>query len=162
MTYLGDWYDHIDEQIEQRLRQLGTRSPRCGQTGCGESNPLALTGVDPDILCYECRSRQGGRSVVEQHHVAGRHNMADDVAAIPGNDHRALSVSQYGWPTGTLRNPDASPLLAAAAALRGWLDVLLHIVGNTVGWIPPFLEWLDGALTETVGRTWWIELGYQR
>jgi hypothetical protein len=42
-----------------------------------------------------------------------------------------------GWPRETLQNPDAGPLLIAAAALRGWLDVLVHIIKHTLGWIPP-------------------------
>lgn len=140
---------------EAAYERLGTRQPRC--SGCGELDPVALQGAHPDITCYECAARRLGRSGSEQHHVAG-HNNSPTTVAIPGNDHRVLSGMQRDWPEGTLRNPDGSPLLAAAAAIRGWLDMLLLIVQRTVGPVPVFLEALDGALRKKLGDRWWENL----
>jgi hypothetical protein len=61
---------------------------------------------------------------------------------------------QHDWPTGTLRNPDGSQLLQAAAAVRGWMDILVLILERTIGWIPRFLEALDAWLCERLGPTW--------
>ena len=67
MSYLDDWIDDRDERREQRLRQLGTRSPRC--RGCPETDPFALSGVHPDIVCYECLAIEHGdtRRHIDQH-----------------------------------------------------------------------------------------------
>lgn len=158
MGELDDRADALAEQRERRLRQLGTRTPRCCR--CTETDPLALTGVAPDIVCYECRAIEHGRSGVEGHHISGRANDPDASVDLLGNDHRVASASQADWPTGTLRNPDASPLLKAAAMIRGWLDVLAVVV-ERAGWVPAFLERLDGVLREAIGATWWIDLGWE-
>jgi hypothetical protein len=55
-------------------------------------------------------------------------------------------------------NPDGSPLLCAAACLRGWLDTLRLIIDRTVGWIPPFLEQLDEWLAHQLGHGWWHQM----
>jgi hypothetical protein len=159
MSDFDDWIDDRDERREQRLRQLGTRSPRC--RACAETDPFALFGVHPDIVCDECRAIEQGRSPVEGHHVSGRANDPDDVIDLPGNDHRALSAAQLGWPAETLRNPNGSPLLRAAAAIRGWLEVLALILDRTVGWVPGFLEWLEAALGTAIGPAWWADLGWE-
>jgi hypothetical protein len=74
---------------------------------------------------------------------------------MPGNDHRILSDYQHDWPLDTLRNRDGSPLLRAAASIRGWLDVLRLIIERTVGWVPALLEMLDAWLRGLVGERWW-------
>jgi hypothetical protein len=74
---------------------------------------------------------------------------------MPGNDHRIVSDNQHDWPLDTLRNPDGSPLLRAAASIRGWLDILRLIIERTVGWVPAFLEALDAWLRESLGERWW-------
>ena len=61
-----------------------------------------------------------------------------------------------------MRNPDGSPLLRAAAFIRSWLDHLRLVVDRAIGWIPPFLEWLDERLGTTVGPLWWIDLGWEK
>jgi hypothetical protein len=157
--HLEDRVDDRDEDRERRFRQLGTRSPRC--RGCAETDPFALSGVHPDIVCDECRAIEQGRSPIEGHHVSGRANDPDEVIDLPGNDHRALSAAQLRWPIETLRNPDGSPLVRAAAAIRGWVEVLALILDRSVGWIPGFLEWLDAALRATIGPTWWTDLEWQ-
>ncbi len=143
---------------EAAYERLGTRQPRCQH--CVETDPFALQGSHPDITCYECSARLVDRSPVERHHPAGRRNSSATVP-IPGNEHRVLSDMQREWPERTLRNPDGSPLLTAAAAIRGWLDVLWLIVQRTVGHIPALLESLDEGLRTTYGDRWWEGLGLE-
>ena len=57
-----------------------------------------------------------------------------------------------------MRNPDGSPLLKAAAALRGWLDLLRVVIDRNVGWIPFFLERLHDYLVTALGVRWWVGL----
>ncbi len=137
--------------------------------GCGEPDPRAFhqnrqerkdaNDIDA-VRCAECRLLAHGKVPIERHHPAGRAN--DPVTVpIPANDHAVLSDLQLAWPRDTLRNPDGSPLLKAAASLRGWLDVLRLILEHTVGWIPAFLEWLDAALRAYAGPRWWETLGWE-
>jgi hypothetical protein len=147
-----------DVRRERALRRLGINEPKC--RSCTECHPDALTGVAPEIVCYACLAQLEGRALIEDHHPAGRHNDPVTVPA-PANDHRILNVLQEEWPTMTLRNPDGSPLLAAAAAIRGWLDILRLIIDRAVGWVPEFLEWLDSALRASVGECWWENLGWE-
>ena len=160
MSEAGGWgeeeWERWEERIGDKLAQLGTRTPRCRVEGCDETFPLALTGTEPNIVCYEHQALLHGRSWLEEHHPLGRHNDPWATTA-PGNDHRVLSVLQCEWPWETLRNPDGSPLLRAAAALRGWLDLLWLIMVRGVGWIPVFLEQLDAFLRQRLGERWWDE-----
>jgi hypothetical protein len=89
--------------------------------------------------------------------------MPNDAPHVPANDHSTLTHKhQANWPRDTLRNPDGSPLLRAAAATRGWLDALRLIVERTVGWVPSFLERLDAWLRSKLGDRWWEEFaGWQ-
>lgn len=150
--------DDLDDENDRRLRALGTRSPRCSVPGCPERDPFALTGAHPAILCREHSADQQGRSWTEEHHLAGHANNPEH-AAVPANDHGTLSAYQQLWDRETLRNPDGSPLLRAAAALRGWLDLMRIMITRTVGWIPEFLERLDAALRAAIGPAWWERLG---
>jgi len=143
---------------EAAYERLGTRQPRCQH--CGEADPFALQGSHPDVTCYECSAHLAGRSATELHHAAGRRNSHATVP-ISGNDHRVLSDMQRDWPVRTLRNPDGSPLLAAAAAIRGWLDVLWLLVQRTVGHVPALLESLDEGLRSAYGDRWWEALGLE-
>src|SRR4051794_24504564 len=145
-----------EDRLEERLRQLGTHDPCCRFDGCDESFPLALTGIHPEIYCYEHDALRRNRPWVEGHHPAGRHNNPQTVP-VAGNDHRVVSERQYLWPRHTLRNPDGSPLLRAAASIRGWLEVLWLIMVRTVGWVPEFLERLDAWLLGRLGPRWWDE-----
>jgi hypothetical protein len=150
--------DAYETAIEQRLAVLGTRTPRCPVDDCTETDPFALTDTDPDIVCYEHQNNAAGRPVVEAQHVAGQHN-SDVTVPMLGNDHRvADSYKQHDWPVATLRNPHGSPLLKAAATLRGWLDLLRVVIDRAMGWIPVFLEKLDAALTVLHGPQWWVAL----
>lgn len=141
-----------DARHARRQRSLGPNAA----CPCGEADPRCLVETDSGVQCYGFHARTAGRPATEQHHVAGRHNLADTVP-VPTNDHRILSDLQQDWPVGTLRNPEGSPLLQAAAAIRGWMDVLTLILERTVGWIPRFLEALDAWLGQRLGAAWWTD-----
>src|SRR4051794_18097125 len=101
-----DWHDWYADRLEERFRELGTRTPRCGDEGCGETHPFLLTGTAPEISCYEHALDRW----TEDQHWFSQHN--DPLKSpIPANDHRYLSELQSRWPRETLRNPDCSPLL---------------------------------------------------
>ena len=142
-----------DVRREQQFRRLRTRNPKCHI--CGETDAAALTSTDGDIICYECQAEARGKSPVEKHHYAGQHNDSFRIP-VPGNDHRVLSDNQRDWPNETLRNPNGSPLLKAAASLRGWLDILRLLIERILGWIPEYLEQLDAYLTTINGQRWWV------
>jgi hypothetical protein len=146
--------DRREELLEARLRRLGTRTPACRVPGCRETDPFALTGVDPNILCREHDADRRGVNWIEQHHPAGRRNSPLKVP-LCANDHAVLTAEQALWPRETLRNPDSSPLLRAAAVIRGWLEILFLTMDRAVAWIPPFLEQLDRWLREQLGDRWW-------
>lgn len=147
-------YERWLDRKEERLRELGSRTPICSHPDCDEHDPFTLTGASPDIWCYEHQARAQGREWVEGQHVPGQHN-ARETLAMPGNDHRASDEMKLLWPEETLHNPNKSPLIRAAATLRGFLDFLFQLAFRIVAWIPGFLETLDGWLTDTIGESWW-------
>jgi hypothetical protein len=131
---------------------------------CGEADVRGLRRVElvssiegpiTVTLCASCHVQLQGKRLTEEHHPAGRANDPFTVP-IPATEHAILSDAQYDWPRETWRNPDGSPLLAAAASLRGWLDILRLIIERTVGWIPAFLEALDALLRQQLGPRWWL------
>lgn len=140
---------------EATYRRLGTRDPACRT--CGETDWRALTGTDPDILCYICDKARRGQAPLEQHHVAGQHNSGVTVP-VDANVHRILSDAQRDWPRTTLTNPTQSPLIQAAAALRGFMEWVRTLMDRVLGWIPPFLEQVDHWLTAQHGAEWWTQL----
>lgn len=154
-------HENVDTGLEdlrdKRCQALGSYSPCCAAPGCTETDPLALTGADPNILCQEHRADQQGLAWTQKHHPAGQANRPETVPA-PGNDHAVLSGMQSMWPRDTLRNPDQSPLLRVAAAIRGWLDILRLVMDRTVTWIPAALETLDALLRDHMGERWWEQL----
>lgn len=145
-------------RARRQARRLGAPEP-C--QGCGEVDPRCLTRRENGIRCYACQRVAARASAFEKHHLAGQHNLAE-TALVPANDHRILSDMQNDWPETTMRNSDRSPLLIAAAAIRGWLDVLQLIIERTVGWIPAFLEGLDAWLRVLVGDGYWTRSGFPR
>ncbi len=146
-------HDPIGRDARRKARQRKVGQGEACAT-CHEKDPRALVRVGNRVLCYECLAAEQDRSPTEDHHPAGAANSPCTVGT-PGNDHRVLNDDQHDWPPETLRNPDGSPLLKAAACLRGWLDVLRLIMDRVVGWIPEFLESLDGWLRERLGPCWW-------
>jgi hypothetical protein len=141
----------------KEIARLAAKQRRVGdgaRCACGETDPRCLTRNGDIIRCYECAQIDAGRSPIEQHHVAGRRNSAQTVP-IPANEHRILSDWQLDWHPATLRNPDGSPVLSAASAVEGWLNVLRLIIERTVGWIPDFLVRVDAWLREHLGDRYW-------
>lgn len=126
------------------------------QCACGESRAEALIpGSDP-VICAACDRKKNGKTTLDEHHVAGKSNSPVTIL-VPVNDHRArLSVDQYDWPKETLENPDGSPLLRAAASIRGFVDVLLYLIDKFILWIPEMLEALDAFLVKTRGPKYWV------
>ncbi len=147
--------DCLERLREQKRRRLGSRYPKCEL--CDEGDPLALTGLHPHILCGSCRA--ASQPALEAHHVAGRHNDPLTVN-LPRNPHRVITEQQTLWPRDTLTNPHGSPLLEAAAWLRGFLLLVRTLMERGLDWIPPLLEWIDQKLTTQLGQKWWEELGW--
>jgi hypothetical protein len=131
-------------------RRVGADA-RCA---CGESRPEALiTGSSP-TFCAACDRDRQGMTAFDDHHFAGKANSPETVP-IWVNDHRAwLSEAQREWPTETLENPNGSPLLAAAAMVRGLIDTVSYLLKNLL-WVAQILETLDAFLTKTLGPKSW-------
>jgi hypothetical protein len=129
-----------------------------GGCPCGETRPEALIPNSDPKVCAACDRKKKGKTIVDNHHVAGKSNSPTTVP-IPVNDHRAeLSVAQQeAWPSGTLENPHGSPLLAAAAGLRGFRDTVLHLMEKLLLWAADMLEQLDAFLQERRGPKWWVD-----
>ena len=159
MNFDDDYEDRLADLREDRYRALGTRSPRCSVDGCLEADPLALTGAWPEITCREHVADRRGCRWTEDHHLSGQAN-APETEPLPANDHAVLSAMQSLWPRETLRNPEGSPLLRAAAAVRGWLDILRVVIDRAMRWVPAALESLDALLTDRHGSQWWDQLGW--
>ena len=133
-------------------RRIG-EAARCS---CGEDRPEALIAGSNPIICAECERVAKGQTTIDRHHYAGR---ANNPATIPArvNDHRAmLSVAQADWPKSTLRNPDSSPLLAGAACVRGFIDMVRYLVETGLLSLPDMLEKLDAFLRQKLGPKWWV------
>jgi hypothetical protein len=106
--------------------------------------------------------KQRGKTSMDNHHVAGKANSAVTIP-IPVNDHRArLSVDQYDWPKRTLENPDRSPLRAAAACIRGFIDTVRYLIESVLLWVADMLEALDEFLIERLGSKWWLHTGFRK
>lgn len=127
---------------------------------CGEARPCALIPGSNPITCEECRRRKEGRSIYDQHHVAGKANCSLTIP-IPANDHRAiLSEAQYEWPQATLRNSDGSPLLAIAGCIRGCIDTTMYPLKRPLLWAAEFAEQLDAFLVWHIGSRWWASKAF--
>jgi hypothetical protein len=151
--------DDRERRREQDFERLGTRTPKCRL--CPESDPGALTGTYPDILCVEHEAASRGRTTMQAQHPSGWHNDPSFTYPTPGNDHAVWDEAKGDWPERTLRNPHGSPLLAAAGAVRSVLDWFRAIIERVLGWVPAFLEELDARLEARLGITWWVVLGIE-
>jgi len=132
-------------------RRVGEKA----QCKCGESRPEALIkGINP-TKCLACNQRARGYSERADHHMAGNANDPMTMNVLV-NDHEAeLSTPQRDWPKKTLQNPDGSPLLSAAAHIRGFVDTIIFLVQKFLHWIADMLELLDTILERKSGRKWW-------
>lgn len=147
----------------QRQTTSALRLGLGARCSCGESRPEALISNSNPISCAGCDRARRGKAGTDNHHVAGKANNSTTIP-IPVNDHRArLSVAQYDWPKQTRENPDGSPLLAAAACIRGFIDTItyvidtiLHLIDKLLLWIPEMLEGYDAFLVKALGRKYWL------
>lgn len=140
----------------QRKAKAARRIGESKHCKCGESRPEALIAGSKPIICAACDRKKRGKATLDRHHVAGKVNSRITIV-VPVNDHRAiLSTSQHGWPQRTLENPDNSPLLAAAACIRGFVDTIYYLIEKFLLWIPELLEALDAFLAEKLGPKWWV------
>ena len=99
---------------------------------------------------------------MDNHHFAGKANSPTTVP-VPVNDHRAcLSVAQADWPKSTLVNPQGSPLLAAAACVRGFVDTVLYLIKMGLLWVAEMLENLDEFQVRELGPHWWVRTEIER
>lgn len=146
------------KRAETAKRRVGANA-QCSR--CGERRPEALIVGSKPMECEECSRLQRGMTTTDMHHVAGRNNSAVTIP-VPANDHRAeLTPAQQDWPEQTLRNPDKSPLLNAAADVRGFIDTLAYLLDKLLGWVPRLLERLDTVLTTIFGPNWWMREQFQ-
>jgi hypothetical protein len=107
------------------------------------------------MICAACKRKKEEKTTVDNHHVAGKAN-SPVTMPVPVNDHRAdLSASQQDWPKETLQNPDGSPLLVAAAHIRGFVDYLVYLAKKFLHWSAEMLEELDKFLRQRLGPQWW-------
>ncbi len=146
-------------QREQTAARRVGEGARCK---CGENRPNALVPGSNPMICAECQREQLGQSTQDQHHPAGEAN-DPTTAGIPANDHRALlSVAQYDWTKNTLENPDGSPLLAAAARHRGYVDTNSYLQEKMLLVTAEMFETLDRHLTDKLGPKWWENTPLER
>ena len=145
--------DPISEYARKNTAARRVGNGKC--TKCGESRPHALIAGSEPMICAACKRVQLGKSPFDLHHVAGAANDPTTLA-IPVNDHRAeLSTAQYLWPKQTLENCDASPLLRAAACIRGFCDTVIYLLYKLLPWVADMLEVLDAHFTAKSGPKWW-------
>ena len=146
----------------QRKVTAERRISKDKQCGCGENRPLALVRKKKSTQCAKCVRKMKGRTALDRHHVAGEANSPVTVP-IPVNDHRAeLSEAQYDWPKTTLENPDGSPLVAAAACIRGFADTVMYLIERLLLWIAIMLERLNAFLLKKLGPKWWLNTELQQ
>jgi hypothetical protein len=139
-------------------RRVGVNA-RCA---CGEARPEALISGSNPRVCAACRRTANGQPTIDEHHFAGRANNPITIPT-PINDHRALlSVAQAEWPKATLANPEGSPLIAAAACVRGFVDTVLYLMERGLLWISDMLEKLDEFLMKKLGPQWWFKTGIEQ
>jgi len=133
-------------------RRLGSE----GHCACGERRSEALIpGANP-IQCAECERKSRDSRTMDYHHFAGKANNPTAIP-IPVNDHRAcLSAAQEDWPKMTRNNPRGSPLLAAAACVRGFIDTVIYLIESGLLWVAEMLESLDDFLIGKLGPQWWV------
>jgi hypothetical protein len=145
------WEHSIGKQWPSAALGSKRNAPSAGNRGV-----LALERASNPKLCTECRRKTQGKTIMDSHHIAGRAN-SDITISISVNDHRArLSEDQKDWPSETLKNRDGSPLLIAAACIRGYADVMVYLVHKLLLWIAEMLELLNTHLVNNYGCEWWV------
>lgn len=140
----------------QRKTTAARRVGENAKCACGEARPEALIAGSKPMICAECKRKQKGKTTMDDHHFGRRANNPLTVP-VPVNDHSAdLTVAQQDWPKETRDNPDGSPLLAAAACIRGFVDWVVYLMQKGVLWVAELLEALNKYLVDKSGPTWWV------
>jgi hypothetical protein len=123
---------------------------------CGENRPEALIRRSKPIMCRECKRKKEGKMTVDNHHFGAKANSPIKIP-VPTNDHCAeLNAAQFDWPKETRENPNGSPLLAAAACIRGFIDYILYLIEKGLRWVADMLEAADTYLGRQLGSKWWV------
>jgi len=145
-----------DPEAAFRRRAIAQR--RAGlnaKCNCGETRPEALMRVKTGVICHACKRKQNGMTTKDDHHFAMKANSRITIP-IPVNDHAAdLNVAQQDWPKQTRENPEGSPLIAAAACIRGFIDTIVYLINKGLHWIADMLETADACLARKLGPQWW-------
>jgi len=142
----------------QRRARAARRVGLESQCVCGEKRPEALIAGSHPIMCAACDRERRGQTTVDVHHVAGKANSPVTIP-VSVNDHRArLSVVQNDWSKRTRGNLESSPLLAAAAYIRGFMDTVSYLL-EELFWIVEMLEMADPILVKKLGPKWWLKMG---
>lgn len=141
----------MERERQRARRRLGIGpGDHCSYPNCAESDPLQLTGSRVDLLCYEHRKVQQGRSPVENHHPATKNIESAFTVPTFGNDHRVLTVMSKRW-VADVRDVNSSALrmdLARQAGLRDVEQQLVNEYGDTVDRVLELVQWLDETRPE--------------
>src|SRR6185295_7464465 len=88
-------------QRKSKATRRAGQDARCVE--CGETQLEALNIKRSPITCEQCQRKKRGKTIMDNHHIAGKAN-SPITTSIPANDHRAvLSAAQYEWPPKTLQ-----------------------------------------------------------
>ena len=147
---------HARHAIAQRRVGLGAKC------ACGETRAEALIREKNDVICHACKRKRKGMTTKDNHHFAMKANSPITIPT-PVNDHVAdLNVAQQDWPKRTRENPEGSPLIAAAACIRGFIDTILYLIKTGLHWIADMLETADAYLAQKLGQQWWKNTELQK
>jgi hypothetical protein len=142
--------------IAKRRSGIGSRCK------CGEMRTQALIREKNRVICHECKRKERGMTTRDNHHFAMKANSSITVPILV-NDHRAeLNIAQHDWPKRTRENPEGSPLIAAAACIRGFIDTILYLINTGLHWIADMLETADACLANKLGPQWWKNTELQK
>lgn len=152
-----------DPEAAYRRRAIAQRRVGVGaKCTCGEARPEALIREKNRVICQACKRKQNGMTGKDDHHFAMKANSPVTIS-IPVNDHVAeLNTAQQDWPKQTRENPTGSPLIAAAACIRGFIDTILHLIEKGLHWIADMLEIADAHLASKLGPQWWKNTELQK
>jgi hypothetical protein len=129
---------------------------------CGETRPGALIRNSNPKTCHECRRKAENKSTYDKHHPFGEANSPITVE-IRTNDHTSeLNEAQRDWPKEVLENPDGSPLIAAAACIRGFIDTVVYLIEKGLTWVADMLVIADEYLKERLGEKYWLGTPFEQ
>jgi len=147
-----------DPSADYARRNIAARRVGNRQCRCGEARPEALIPESDPITCHECQREAEGKSLTDNHHVAGKANDSTTIP-VPTNDHVAeLNLNQYDWPKQTLENTDGCPLIAGAGRIRGFVDTVMYLIEKLLLPLAKQLETLSPVLRDTLGPKWWVNM----